>query len=370
MAVLIFKPTEACNSNCVYCDAVKKGNTRVMSTDTLDLLMIRIDELLRARPRETLTLTWHGGEPLMLGPEYFEKAWEIQQKRCPHTGHRIIHNIQSNITLFDDRFAGPLKRLGIDQLGTSYDPLPGIRGPGRPPDSRAYNRMFLEGARRIEACGLHWGIIYTVHRKALANPLDVFHFLMNLSSWGGTNINPISFQDDAESELAITAREYTAFLGEIFKEWWPRRDTYLAVQPFDRLRKSVETREPRLACCHSGTCAFDWLCVGPDGEASHCGRSLDWGMLEYGNIANATFEELLTNEQRRPLAERQQTLPQTDCRGCRFWTLCHGGCPLDAYTVHRDMTRKWKWCYSVRGFMEEYFEPITGMRYNPNGHGM
>jgi sulfatase maturation enzyme AslB (radical SAM superfamily) len=53
---------------------------------------------------------------------------------------------------------------------------------------------------------------------------------------------------------------------------------------------------------------------------------------------------------------------QGDCEGCRFWLICHGGCPLDSSAVTKSFQHKSYWCNATKLFLEKYFEPITGLR--------
>ena len=94
MATVIFKPTEACNSRCIYCEVVKKTRgPKRMTFKTLELFFRRVNEFLLERPQEEMEIIWHGGEPLILGPGYFERALLLSGKtllpnRRPDRAHR------------------------------------------------------------------------------------------------------------------------------------------------------------------------------------------------------------------------------------------------------------------------------------------
>lgn len=109
MATVIFKTTTACNASCIYCDG-RRPDAAPHARMTLELLEVffsRIDEFLKERPDETMEIIWHGGEPLTLGPEYFEHALRFQKKYCASTADRINHSMQSNLTLFRREFSHP-----------------------------------------------------------------------------------------------------------------------------------------------------------------------------------------------------------------------------------------------------------------------
>ncbi len=172
VATLILKATEACNSNCAYCDVVHKARRgpATMSPEVLDRVFFRIGELLSDAPDEELEIVWHGGEPLLAGVDFYERAAELQGRYCADTSARIQHSVQTNLSLFDRDFARVFRALGMDCVGTSYDPIAGIRGPGAEHDSAAYNSRFMRGLRVAEEEGFGWGVIYVVTKAALARP--------------------------------------------------------------------------------------------------------------------------------------------------------------------------------------------------------
>lgn len=366
MATLILKATERCNSNCYYCDVVRKeGAGASMPLELLDLVYVRADEYLRGHPGETLEMIWHGGEPLLLGADYFREALAIQRRRCPQTAGRIEHALQTNLTCLDQELVAALRQLGITSLGTSYDVEAGMRGPGPTIDTAWYNRRFMRGLELLERNGVGWGMIYVVTRRSLARPLELFYLLTNLLLSGGINFNPVLIYDDERQDVAITPEEFVGFLGAIFPAWWNHRARYPDVQPFRSLVESVIEGRISLGCVESGDCTYHHINIAPDGETSQCGRSADWGLLQYGNIADRSFDLILADEQRDALAARVELLRDGECAGCRFWDLCHGGCPLDAWSSHRDFMHRSEWCEARRGFIERHFEPVTGAVFQP-----
>jgi uncharacterized protein len=366
MATVIFKPTEACNARCIYCDVVhKKPRPPItMPLSTLELFFSRLNEFLSEKPEENVEVIWHGGEPLLLGPDYFAKALQFQEKLCPESSHRIRHSIQSNLTLFSREFTPILKKLGINSLGTSYDPIENLRGLGRKRDSAAYNHHFMKGLSLAEEEGFSWGLIYVVTKLSLDNPLKIYQFLANLCLKGAFNFNPVLLYGGKLEHLKITPEEYVDFLGAIFPFWWQNRGANPGVEPFSSLVGNLLEGRVSLGCGDSGTCAYNYINVLPDGSLSHCGRAADWGLLDYGSIFEKSFAQVLADPQRNTLMQRNTILPKTDCQGCRFWHICHGGCPLDAWSATGSFLHKSEWCYAKRGFIEKYFEPTV----NPTSH--
>jgi uncharacterized protein len=366
MPTMILKVTDLCNSNCSYCDVVsKRRNGEHMPLSVLERVYRRIDEYLGAREGERFHVIWHGGEPLLLPPEYYRSALELQRERCPRTQGRIVYGMQSNLTLLTEGHVNALRALGVSQIGTSYDPAPGIRGPGTPSDTAWYNRKFQQGDALLQRYGIRSGIIYVVTRKSLERPLDLFHLLTNLRPGGSITMNPVLLYDGRRPDLAIAPVEYADFLGAIFPYWWKHRNRYPDVDPFRSLLANIRDKAARLGCADSGRCSGDHVNVDPRGETSQCGRSSDWGLLPYGNLRERSLEAILSDPQRTVLSRRNAALRAGDCRGCRFWDLCHGGCPLDPYPEHADFHRCSEWGCARKLFVEKYFEPHTGLRHVP-----
>ncbi len=361
MAVVIFKAIEKCNSNCIYCDVIKKHRDEIMNYDLLKLIFIRMNDYLMENPDEIITFTWHGGEVCLLGPEYFKVALKLQDEYCRKTKSRIKHLVQSNLTLINQEIIDVFMKLGIRQIGSSFEPIHNIRGFGKKRDSQMYNRKFIEGIKLLNKNHITWGVIYVVHRLSLKMPLEIFYFLTNLNTRSHPNFNQVKIYGEDKNNLAVTGEEFADFLGAIFPVWFKNKERYPNVQPFSDLLRNIRDKDLGTVCECSGNCSYKWIYIGPEGETSQCGRAGDYNVLSYGNLVDNTFEEIMKNPQRNPLAERQSVLPLTECENCRFWGICHGGCPLDTFMTYNDFMKKSPRCDTTKIFIEKYFEPLTGL---------
>lgn len=174
-------------------------------------------------------------------------------------------------------------------------------------------------------------------------------------------MNPVLMYGSDRQSVAITPREYVDFLAAVFPVWWNHQHRYPHVQPFHNITASVRDRVLSLGCVESGACAYSYITVAPGGQLSHCGRAGDWGLLDYGSIDTRSFVDVMSDPQRALLASRDAVLRNGDCKDCPFWWLCHGGCPLDAWSGHQSFMRKSEWCEAKRGFITDVFEPVTGL---------
>jgi uncharacterized protein len=361
MAVVIFKAIERCNSNCIYCDVIKKHQDTVMGLDLIGLFFRKVNEFLQENPSEKLLLTWHGGEVCLLGADFLKCAADLQDQYCPSTKNRIEHLVQSNLTCITQEIIDVFKYLGVTQIGSSYDPHPHIRGFGAKRNTDAYNRKFFDGTALLDENKMTWGVIYVVHRLSLASPLDVFYHLTNINLRTSPSFNPIYvYSDDGPKDLAITPEEYARFLGAIFPVWWKNRDRYPGIRPLSTFVSNIIEGDPGTVCEFSGNCANEWFYVGPEGKVSHCGRAGDFSLLDYGTIHERSISEIIHDVKRNAMTARRTELLKQECGSCRFWGLCHGGCPLDSLQNFGDFLHPSPDCAAIRTFITDYFEPITG----------
>jgi uncharacterized protein len=238
-------------------------------------------------------------------------------------------------------------------------------GPGPNQDTDWYNRAFLDALALAEQRGIAVGIIYVVTSRSLRDPKALFHYLMNLTMLGSVSFNPVLIYDDERRELAITAEQFADFLGAILREWWPIRKRFPDVQPLSSLVGNVVNGSRHLGCAESGRCALTHINIAPDGSTSQCGRSADWGLLPYGNIRERSLDQILADPQRDALLSRLEQVRATECAGCRLWEICHGGCPLDAWSLHKSFAHKSEWCASHKNFIEQHLEPLAGAKFQP-----
>lgn len=368
MATIVLKATEACNCNCVYCEVVSRKKAKNMPLPLLEVMIKRINQYLEEEKNESINILWHGGEPLLLGKDYYFEAIHLFEKHCPNTKHRISHSMQSNLTLLNEDMIEVLKALNIKGIGTSFDPIPGVRGIGVERNTELYNSKFIEGTKLLEKHNIQWGFIFVVTKEALSKARELFHFANNFNKKQGINIHPVDIVGDEPKSYAITPVEFADFLGEMFELWYPNRDQVPSIEPFGSYLRIYEKNERMHGCNTSGNCANSHIYIGPSGETSHCGRFGDIDVLKYGNIQDFSLKEILYHKDRDVFKTRSVSLLANDCKDCPFWEICKGGCPAEAYYHTNSIHKKTYWCESKKVFLEKYFEPITGLKRTFNNY--
>lgn len=100
---ILVMPTDACNMNCVYCfHKPYQCGIEVMSIETVKRLLD-----ITAPFYKSINFIWHGGEPLLMGLDFYQKVVELQkQSSC-----NIKNSIQSNLTLMTSEMAAFLRKM-------------------------------------------------------------------------------------------------------------------------------------------------------------------------------------------------------------------------------------------------------------------
>ena len=110
MHAMIKPGGSSCNLNCTYCYYLSKKellgqSSRRMSDETLERF---VESYISGQEAEEIPFIWQGGEPALLGLDFFRRALELQAKYAPQ-GRRITNDLQTNGTLLDDEWCAFLK---------------------------------------------------------------------------------------------------------------------------------------------------------------------------------------------------------------------------------------------------------------------
>ncbi|MGQ9650091.1 MAG: radical SAM protein [Phycisphaerae bacterium] len=355
---IIIKLTEACNGTCVYCSADGTlGKRKILPREQLGRLFDIFAKWLRGAERRNLRFVWHGGEPMLCGPEYFAEIMRQQQRAFGDDLGRVRNAMQSNLSLVDERWVPVLRELLKDQaIGTSFDIVDGIRGLA---GGKNLREIWVRAVSRLRQAGIRVGAVYVAHRQSLNRAGDIYHFFRNAGLH--VRVNPLYKEgraDRRESQpLWITAEEYGQFLVDLCDLWRGERMQW-SIMPLMEWYRAWKGHS-RLCCDSRGMCHTSHLGINPDGTVFGCGRQSDHGANRLGNIFEDDLDEMLRQREQGVLAGRSSNLRSGFCRDCRFWELCHGGCPMMGLLYHGDMMRETYFC-AARKRLYEHFEKLFG----------
>ena len=307
---------------------------------TDSLLETYIRQLIEAQPGPEVTVAWQGGEPTLMGLDFFRRSVEFLEKyRRP--GSRIVNTIQTNGTLIDAEWAAFFREHDF-LVGVSID------GPRELHDAYRVDKggkptfdAVMRGLRALRDGGVAHNVLTTVHHANESQPLEVYHFLRDDAGAQFIQFIPIVERGDAAnagtdgalSQRSVDSDAWGQFLIAIFDEWVRRDVGSVFVQMFDAAL-AAWVGEPSPLCIFAETCG-DALALEHNGDVYSCDHFVEPAHL-LGNIERDSLIELVSSEKQRGFGDaKRDTLPQY-CRECDVRFACHGECPKNRFITTPD----------------------------------
>src|SRR5450755_1436107 len=174
------KPTGAiCNLDCEYCFFLSKEmqypGSRFRMAEGLQETYIR--QLFEAHARAPeVVVAWQGGEPTIMGIEFFRRSIELQRRYAP-PGQRVVNTLQTNGTLLDDEWGAFLKAHEF-LVGISIDGPPDIHDTYRVSKGGlpTFDRV-AAGLDVLRRHGVDWNVLTTIHAANGDQGARVYRFL-------------------------------------------------------------------------------------------------------------------------------------------------------------------------------------------------
>lgn len=348
----ILLPTLGCNADCEYCFENKAERHLTITLDQLAELLEKVMDFLEEVHIGKLSLYWQGGEVMTLPPEWFEQANIIISKSAGARKKEVVNYLQSNMIGYSGKWNRVLSEMFGNSVGSSMD-FPNLhrRLIGGGPEE--YEALWARNVRQAGEAGIRVSVIALPNEKTLeigakrfysrfADELGIAEFQVNTPFPGGSS-------NRVKDGYPLDAGRLGRFLLDLAAVWLDRGfGKGVQVGPFDRLMEYFVQGNKNLLCIWQDNCVNDFVCIDPQGHVSQCDCwAASYLGFHFGNIFGAgTLSDMLRNsEARRRLRERPGVLIQReDCIECRYLGICHGGCPVRAYTVHGDLNRKDPYC--------------------------
>jgi uncharacterized protein len=373
---IMTKPRGAiCNLDCKYCYFLSKENLYPDSKFRMSENMLEeyTRQYIEAQHVPEVTFAWQGGEPTLMGLDFFKMAVRYQQKH-KRPGMRIYNSLQTNAVLIEDEwsefFAGNDFLLGVSVDGPRelHDFYRVDKG-GQP----TFDRV-MRGIEVLQRHNVEFNILTTVHAANQDHPLEVYRFIRDEIPAQFMQFIPIverdnetGFQEGTDvTERSITAAGYGRFLSTIFDEWVRRDVGRVFVQIFDVALAAWSGNRPGL-CVFEETCGLA-LALEHNGDLYSCDHFVE-PKHKLGNIVDVNMIDMVTSDQQRAFGQaKRDTLPQY-CLDCEVRFVCNGGCPKNRFIETPDGEPGLNFlCAGYRHFFNHIDRPMKIMAHELN-HG-
>jgi uncharacterized protein len=358
---LLAKPSgSTCNIDCKYCfflskEALYPDERHRMSDSTLDEY---IRQLLESHRLPEVTVAWQGGEPTLMGLDFFRRAVALVEKyRRP--GQKIEQTFQTNGIALDDEWCEFLKANNF-LVGLSVD------GPRELHDTYRVTRggkgsfdLVMKGWECLRRHGVDFNILCTVNAANQHHGRRVYQFFRDELGATWIQFIPIIERATADTiqvanlgwsprprekrllytqtgtlvtERSVGGRQYGQFLIDVFEDWLRHDVGKVYVQLFDVTLEAYFGRY-RL-CIHAPTCG-NGPALEYNGDLYACDHFVEPD-FKLGNIHRTHMTELMASPQQRRFGLDKQDKLTRQCQQCEVRSLCNGGCPKDRFTLSHD----------------------------------
>ena len=343
------KPIGAiCNIDCKYCYYLEKkqlypGTKNFRMTDaTLDNY---VRQYIEAQSVPDIGFAWQGGEPTLLGVDFFRKAVAMQKKYCP-PGKRVTNALQTNGTLLNAEWCdffrenGFLIGLSIDGPRDLHDYYRVDKG-GQPTFDKVMKGLDLLKTHQVE-----YNTLTVVNRQNSRRPLDVYNFLKHHGSGfmqfiplvervgegqsfaappdPDPNSNGAEEKNSPITPWSVESKQYGEFLCTIFDEWVHNDVGNIFVQLFE-VQLAIWMGHPAALCVFAETCGGA-MAMEHNGDLYSCDHYV-YDKFKLGNINDKPMAELANLPfQQKFGADKRDALPKF-CRECDVRFACNGECP-------------------------------------------
>lgn len=333
---IMIKPAGSlCNLRCHYCYYLDKaeiygGREPRM---TLEMLETFVREYIAANDVPEVFFNWHGGEPLLMGLDFYRKAMEFQKK---YAGGKKVHNtLQTNGTLLTAEWATFFREnnflIGVSLDGPKdvHDRYRTGKGGGSTFDRVVKGMIHLYNAR------VEYNVMATVNRQCEGRGLEIYETLKTAGTRfiqfmpvlehvrNGRIVDP-NEQGARIAPWSVSARGFGKFLCDIFDHWVRHDVGKVFVNQFDSTLALWCGTQP-------GTCTFAETCGGNsviehNGDLYPCDHFV-YEKYKIGNVLETDLRSLMNSEKQvRFGISKRNGLPKK-CMACKWFFACHGECP-------------------------------------------
>ncbi len=344
---VLAKPTgSACNLNCSYCFYLKKellypGSNFRMSDEVLENY---IRQLIESHRSDKVTVAWQGGEPTLMGVDFYRRAIELEEKyRRP--GMTFENTLQTNGILLNDEWCKFFNENDF-LIGISID------GPRELHDAHRVDKRggptfdrVMKGLRLLQKHRVEYNVLVTINHVNANHPLDVYRFLRDEAGATWMQFIPaierltegsvtMYQQGTTVSDRSVESQQWGSFLIAIFDEWVRRDVGKIFVQTFEAAVRNW------VGMGSSGMCVFDPVCghglvLEHNGDLYSCDHFVEPAYLR-GNILRHHMIDLVGSKRQRKFGRDKFDKLLLSCRQCEVRFACHGECPKNRFLTTPD----------------------------------
>jgi serine-type anaerobic sulfatase-maturating enzyme len=373
-----------CNIRCDYCfylekQALFRADEQYRMPDKV--LSAFIAKYVASQPTPVVEFVWQGGEPTLLGIDFFRRVVELQKPFSKDK--RIANSLQTNGTLLTDEWCRFLERHDF-VVGLSLDGPEDIHNRFRK-DRKGrgtFDRAML-GLRLLQQHKIAYNVLACVGRETAIRPLDVYRFLreagvefiqftpvverraVSEAENHGLGLAPPAALDRLGEQGPVTPwtvepEAYGDFLIAVFEEWVRHDVGKMFIMNFE-WALNAWIGNPSPVCVHANQCGRS-LVIEHNGDVYACDHCV-YPEYRLGNILSDELPVMVRKSVESGFGVSKETALPGQCRDCEVLAACRGGCPKHRFeTTSRNEPGLHYLCEGYRKFfrhIRKYLRVMT-----------
>ncbi len=359
---VIIKVTLGCNIACTYCyvrhNRDGTGTKRIMSDATLEVLIAKIGEYVRATPEiDRFVFYWHGGEPLLAGPSFFRRSYELQRQHMPPS-LEIVNTIQTNAIMLNDTWVQLIEELGYG-LCLSLDGPRDIHDVWRrSTNDRGTYEVVLRGISALKESDIGLSVLAVITPEAVRQGRRIYKHFRELGFTWMDFMYPFYSRIDNTLGRTIDPAEWGQFYKDVFDAWIEEENPNVDIRLLHDLCM-LQLGGKTSMCVSSADCSYV-VTVDPSGDVYICDDLLAYADSLLGNIHCDSLFDIAERKKLTRLALKD-TLFGEQCRQCDYFEYCKGGCTLFRARAMDDFSAPHYFCEAQKAIISHiqgYFRSL------------
>ncbi|MGC1953355.1 MAG: anaerobic sulfatase maturase [Gammaproteobacteria bacterium] len=346
-----------CDIQCDYCFYLEKRalfdrDEQYRMPDAVVEAYIR--QYVESQPTPVVEFVWHGGEPTLLGIDFFQRAVALQQ--LYRDRKEIRNTLQTNGLHLDDAWCEFFKANDFF-VGVSLDGPREIHNRYRK-DRKGHGTFdrVMQGVRLLQKHGVEFNVLACVGRDTAYRPLEVYRFFKD-ARIPFIQFTPIVEREpDADTRAiklwlarpavlgkpepntrvtpwTVEPEAYGDFLIAIYEEWVRKDVGHVFVMNFE-WALNAWLGEPSPVCIFSKQCGRA-VAMEHDGSVFACDHYV-YPEYKLGNVLTDNLGAMVERSVASGFGpHKEKTLPRY-CRECEVLNACWGGCPKHRFATTPD----------------------------------
>lgn len=347
ISVVIAKPTRFCNADCSYCSSPpieEMGNSKEAKWDIEDFKKY-FDKVYPHMIAGSFWI-WHGGEPMLMTPEFYRQTYDYALSKMKETGRVIYFSMQTNLLAYNEKWYPIFSEIFGGSISSSFDAdetQRTIKG-----NTETFSRVFKRSLNKVLEDGFR-PMVIGVYTEETA---PLMHKMYDWSLSLGENAFPVRFNYchptgrlESKGE-AISPITYGKTLIELYDRWIKDVPNF-TITPLDQMFKKVIGMDGEGHCPWTRKCGGRFVEIEPNGDVYNCADFADLGNKYcFGNMNdNTTLEQMLATKPALQIRRRVTQVP-TSCQTCEHFEDCEGGCMRDSVLYKHGLYGKFHYCQS------------------------